>query len=255
MNRSVSARVVAASLAGALTAAALDARTNASLGSQTGFAVRTATGQTLRYLLFLPRDYDRAREPWPLILYLHGRSRRGNDLNRLRAFSLPAVLDNKPDFPFVVVSPQCPSSQVWTDVRGIGDLLDSVAQEYRVDPERIYLTGHSMGGSGVWFVAQQLQERFAAIAPVSAGRVPSAWAHRVGGVPVWILHGSEDSQTPLRYAEEMAEALRAAGHAPQMTVLRGEGHDILHVFNESALFNWFLSHRRSGVAAEPFDPR
>jgi len=71
---------------------------------------------------------------WPLILYLHGGSLRGDDVERLRTLGLPHRLESEPDFPFVVVSPQCPAGEIWTDVEAIDALLDRVAHDYRIDP-------------------------------------------------------------------------------------------------------------------------
>jgi predicted peptidase len=72
-------------------------------------------------------------------------------------------LESQPDFPFVVVSPQCPAGEIWTDVEAIDGLLDRVVHDYRIDPQRIYITGHSMGGRGALYFASRLPSRFAAV--------------------------------------------------------------------------------------------
>lgn len=215
----------------------------------------TAT-RPLRFLLSLPRGYEQGTQLWPMILYLHGRSRRGNDLDRLRRFSLPAVVDRRA-VPFVVVSPQCPADRTWFDLGGLDDLVDIVVHTYRVDPGRVYLTGHSMGGDGVWYLGQRLKDRFAAIAPVAAGKVPLSWPLGLGDMPVWILHGEKDDVTPLVHARAAADALKRAGHPPRFTVLPGLGHDILRVYEDDELYEWFLAHRRNDRAAatDVVDPR
>ncbi len=103
----------------------------------------------LSYLVFVPASYATTPEThWPLILYLHGGSLCGDDVERLPTVGLPHRLESEPDFPFVVVSPQCPAGEIWTDAEAIDALLDRVVHDYRVDPQRIYITGHSMGGRG-----------------------------------------------------------------------------------------------------------
>jgi predicted peptidase len=116
----------------------------------------------LSYLLFLPATYAATPEThWPLILYLHGGSLRGENVEQLRTLGLPHKLESEPDFPFVVVSPQCPVGEIWTDAEAIGALLDRVIRDYRIDQLRIYVTGHSMGGRGALYFAYKLPSRFA----------------------------------------------------------------------------------------------
>src|SRR5262245_8988293 len=103
---------------------------------------------TTKYLLFLPQDYGKQVKSWPLILYLHGGSRRGEDIEMVRAFGLPQIVEKDPSFPFIVVSPQCPQGEIWTDADTLINLLDEVMNKHAVDRERVYLTGHSMGGRG-----------------------------------------------------------------------------------------------------------
>jgi len=89
----------------------------------------------LSYLVFVRASYATTPEThWPLILYLHGGSLRGDDVERLRSVGLPHRLESEPDFPFVVVSPQSPAGEIWTDVEAIDALLDRVAHDYRIDP-------------------------------------------------------------------------------------------------------------------------
>jgi len=89
----------------------------------------------LSHLVFVPASYATTPEThWPLILYLYGGSLRGGDVERLRTVRSPHRLESEPDFPFVVVSPQCPAGEIWTDVEAIDALLDRVAHDYRIDP-------------------------------------------------------------------------------------------------------------------------
>jgi poly(3-hydroxybutyrate) depolymerase len=96
---------------------------------------------------------------WPLILYLHGGSLRGEDVEQLRTLGLPHKLESEPNFPFVVVSPQCPAGEIWTDAEALDGLLDRVIRDYRIDQQRIYVTGHSMRGRGALYFAYSSQQR------------------------------------------------------------------------------------------------
>jgi predicted peptidase len=93
--------------------------------------------------------------PLQLIMYLHGGSRRGTDIEKLRepGYGLPAIVEKNKSFPFIVLSPQCPEGEFWTDSEPLIALLDEVLKKYSIDPARVYLTGHSMEGFGTWYLA------------------------------------------------------------------------------------------------------
>jgi len=207
------------------------------------------------YLLFLPEDYERGREePWPLIVYLHGGGGRGTDPERLRAYPLVERVDHEPGFPFVVVTPQCPPGRggplgdLWTEHADLVlAILDDVLTHYRVDPDRVYLTGQSMGGYGTWYLAHRAPERFAAIAPISGPGV-TWWAYRIAAahLPVWVFHGALDDAVPVAEAEGMVATLREQGGDVRFTRYPEAGHALRQPFADDELLDWFLSHSRSG---------
>jgi len=81
--------------------------------------------------------------------------------------------------------------------RAVIALLDEVMNKYAVDASRVYLTGHSMGGFGTWYLAYKHPEKFAAIAPMSAPMVITAWASRLKEMPIWVFHGEKDELVPV----------------------------------------------------------
>jgi predicted peptidase len=199
----------------------------------------------MKYLLFLPDDYqDNGSNKWPLIMYLHGGSRRGDDIGKLKepGFGLPSLLEKRKSFPFIVVSPLCPNGEFWTDTTALIALLDKIEKEYAVDLSRVYLTGHSMGGFGTWYLAYQYPDRFAAIAPMSAPFVVTAWADRLKTLPIWAFHGSDDDLAPLGGHKDLIDALRALGNQVRFTVLPGRDHFILDTYEKEELYSWFLEH-------------
>src|SRR5882762_10220279 len=85
------------------------------------------------YLLFLPKDYGAQKSKrWPLILFLHGAGERGTNIWKVAVHGPPKIVKDKPDFPFIVVSPQCPAGQRW-DNDVLSALLDEVIAKYKVD--------------------------------------------------------------------------------------------------------------------------
>jgi predicted peptidase len=198
-----------------------------------------------RYLLYLPQAYADPTARWPMIVYLHGGSRRGSDIDRVRDLGLPRLLESRPDFPFVVLSPQVDAGEIWTDTDLLLGLIDQVVATHAIDPERVYLTGHSMGGRGAFYLAYRAPERFAAIAPLSAMQPIQAWAARLKDMPAWVIHGARDEIVPLSASETMVEALRAAGNEEvRFTVLEDRDHFILDTYEDERLYEWFLRHRR-----------
>lgn len=204
----------------------------------------TRTG-SYDYLLFLPERYE-TQEQWPTVLFLHGAAERGSNLEYVKRHGLAKIVEEQPSFPFIVVSPQCPQGQYWS-VPLLSALLDSVSSATRVDPNRIYLTGLSMGGYGTWRLAAASPHRFAAIAPICGGGEPEQ-ACNLKGLPVWAFHGALDTIVPLSRSEEMVEALRACGGNVKFTVYPEAGHDSwTQTYNNPALYDWFKQHRRDRV--------
>jgi predicted peptidase len=80
----------------------------------------------------------------------------------------PKLVARGTNFPFILVSPQCPVGQRW-DNDALLALLDNMIARHRVETNRIYLTGLSMGGFCSWSLASRYPERFAAVAPICGG--------------------------------------------------------------------------------------
>jgi predicted peptidase len=192
----------------------------------------------IQYLLFLPEGYDKSRERWPLILYLHGGLLRGDDISQMKKFGLAEKVAADPKFPFIVVSPQCHQGEIWTDVDALGAVLDEVARNHRVDPDRVYITGHSMGGRGALYAAYEMPSRFAPVGPITG------WADKLAKIPLWLFHGPNDQFTPLKEVEELVHAIEGAGGHPQFTVLPGRDHYILDVYDRPDLYEWLAQQKR-----------
>jgi predicted peptidase len=196
----------------------------------------------LPYLLFLPADYDEEPEPWPLMVFLHGAGERGNDLNRVKKYGPPMIVEEAPDFPFVLVSPQCPAGQHW-DPRRLMALVDDLVARYRIDRRRIVLTGASLGAFGAWATAAANPDRFAALVPVCGWGNP-ALAPRLRDVPVWMFHGEEDRVVPISGSLEMLDAILSAGGDARFTSYPGIGHDAwTEAYATPELYAWLLERR------------
>ncbi len=208
------------------------------------FKTQISRQASSRYQLSLPAGYRESKQKWPLIFFLHGGSGRGDDLNLVGRYGPPAIAAKRRDFPFVVLSPQCPRGEIWSDTDLLVSLLDDVIAHYRIDPDRVYLTGMSMGGRGTWYLAYKHPERFAAIVPINAYSPITDWAQGLKDMPIWVFHGDKDTVVPVSDSEDMVKALRAAGNDPKFTILPGRGHDIADVYERPDLYEWLLQHQR-----------
>jgi predicted peptidase len=195
------------------------------------------------FLLYLPGE--RTSGPVPLIYFLHGAGERGRNPRRVRTQGLPAMVESFPNFPFMMLAPQCPPGMVWSTLF-LTTLLEDFIGWQEVDERRVYLTGMSMGGYATWAMAIQDPHRYAAIAPVCGGGNPGLAFH-LKDVPVWAFHGDRDPVVPMSESRDMVEALRASGGKEvRFTIFPGVGHDSwTPTYRNPELYEWFLAHWRN----------
>jgi len=206
------------------------------------------------YLLYLPRNYEaNTSERWPLLLFLHGAGERGTNVWKVATHGPPRNVIEHPDFPFVVVSPQCAEGRIWAK-EDLLVLLDDIMLKYRIDPKRVYLSGLSMGGYGTWDLGLSYPERFAAIVPICgggeyitvllSGREKSQALKKLG---IWAFHGGKDPVVPLTESQRMVDALKKIGcDDVKLTVYPEAGHDSwTETYKNPELYEWLLKHQRS----------
>ncbi len=196
----------------------------------------------LQYLLYLPAGYGTSRQKWPLVLFLHGAGESGTDLARVKTHGPPKLVEQGREFPFILVSPQC-STRGWNPDT-LNALLDDLIRTYRVDPDRVYVTGLSMGGYGTWALAAAHPEKFAAIAPICGGGNPRD-AGKIAKLPIWVFHGAKDPTVPLQRSEVMVQAVKAAGGNVKFTIYPEAGHDSwTESYNNPEFYTWLLAQKR-----------
>jgi len=203
-----------------------------------------------KYLLFLPADFGSdTRKRWPTILFLHGSGERGDDLAKVKVNGPPKFLDHRPGFPFIVISPQAPDDGGW-DPDVLNALLDDALKRYPIDPDRIYLTGLSMGGIGAYELATEHPERFAAVAPISGFGDPDR-ACRLKNLPLHAYHGGKDPYVLPADDQATVRAIQDCGGRAKMLLFPEEGHDVWNIaYSDQELYNWFLRQTRGHPAED-----
>ena len=236
---------------------------------ETGFLNRELEerGEVVRYQVYVPRTFDPQRE-WPLIVYLHGGGAGGSDGMRHTAGGLAEVIRVFGDwFPAVALFPQAAAGENWVgrNADRVTMQIEATLEEFRGDGDRVYLTGQSMGGEGVYYLALRHPDSFAALvvscgspftppwrleelgrAPVDRG--PAAFdsvAAILKDLPLWVFHGAEDQVVQASEAREVVRALAAIGAEPRYTEYPEQGHDACgRAFFEESLWPWVFEQRR-----------
>jgi predicted peptidase len=245
--------------------ALIDAFRKQSQGIEKLFEARSHKSDwVMPYRLFRPN----ASGKLPLVVYLHGSGGLGTDNEKqmslgnvfgTRVWALP---ENQKRYPCYVLVPQtdrgwvrygdpAPGDSVARVVPGLGDgarvafeIIDALRKELPIDAARIYITGQSMGGAGVWHMTAQRPRLFAAAVPCCA---PSTADDAVASIstPVWNFHGVVDEAVPVAASRARIAALRKAGGHPLYTEYAGVGHNVWQwAYTEPALVRWIFSKQR-----------
>jgi predicted peptidase len=225
--------------------------------SMTGFldrAYKDGDGTPHKYVVFVPRDY-KGDKPFPVILFLHGAGEtKGGTKQPVEVGIGPAIKKREKTFPFITVFPQS-EERSWRANSADGQrallILEAVEQEFRTDPQRVYLTGLSMGGGGTWSLAAKHPERWAAIAPICGfiNRGPTeedfeTIAERIKDIPCWCFHGDADAAVPVAQSRGVMKALWDAGAHPNYTEYPGVGHNSWdQAYATDDLYEWLLKHK------------
>jgi predicted esterase len=207
----------------------------------------SAAGPAYKYAVFLPPQYglDKTHR-WPLLVYLHGSGECGNDGIKQTTTGLPFYISrHTARFPFITVMPQ--ASRLW--FRGeqailVWEIIRATQREYRVDPDRVYLTGFSMGGYAAWELAIAQPDAFAGIVPV-CGAGPKELVANISHLPVWAFHGAQDTNVPVSGSRAPIAALRKLGARPRYTEYPDQPHDCWDkAYSTPELWSWLLRQRR-----------
>ncbi len=219
-------------------------------------------GAKMPYRLFVPLGYDSAKS-YPLLLWLHGGTGRGDDnIKQITRQNQQGThfwikSDVQAQFPVFVLAPQCPSNQIWADpeinqpskaLEMTLEVLGKVEGEFAIDPDRVYIAGQSMGGSGVWSMLQMHPEKWAAALLLSAfdnfTNVPA-----ITRVPLWVFQGDADQSVPVDLVRQMMKQLNKAHANVRYTEYRKTDHEVWnHAFTEPDLIPWLVAQKRGAPA-------
>lgn len=181
-----------------------------------------------------------------LIIQLHGAGERGSrpeELDRVTVHGFSGIVTDDNLCDAVLIMPQCPTDSFWVaHIESLRRFIDRMIDQYRADPNRIYLCGLSMGGFGTWYTAMAYPDLFAAIAPCCGGGM--AWNAGVLTMPIFAFHGLEDETVSPSQTMEMVRALEGKNKNLRYTFYEGVAHDSWRLAFSEELLAWLLSHHK-----------
>lgn len=228
-------------------------------------------GDTLPYRILFPKDYDASKE-YPLVLFLHGRGESGvdNEKNLLHGAAMFLLDSVREKYPAIVVFPQCPSDSYWSNVQTVSEgsprgkrtfyfiedgppsramslvmqLIKNICTRFKVDEDRIYAGGLSMGGMGTFELVRRMPKTFAAAFAICGGAHPGT-AKEMKKTDWWLFHGLKDDVVLPIYSQQMEEALKKARANVKATYYPNANHNSWDpAFAEPNLLPWLFSKEK-----------
>ncbi len=219
------------------------------------------TSSNIAYLEYLPQDYNKNNNKYPIVIFLHGIGERGttstdpaklkSSVETVAKVGLAKYIKYGSQYPFIVISPQLKSSYGTWPANYVMDVLNHVKKYLRIDEERIYITGLSLGGFGTWTTLAAYPKVFAAAVPICSGgnALSKACVIANENIPLWAFHGTGDNVVSYTVTTKMINAVNACTPKPnplaKTTLFSGLGHIIWDkVYKETDAINWMLSFRK-----------
>ncbi|GGH26973.1 alpha/beta fold hydrolase [Sphingobacterium alkalisoli] len=197
-------------------------------------------GTTYKFWLRLPADYQQDGDKQPILVFLHGRSLSGTDLNKVKRYGVLYAINKGKEIPGIIVAPQ--TSRGWNPDNVI-EIIDYVLEKYNADPSRVYLCGMSMGGYGTMEVAGKYPDRIAAAVAICGGGKVS-YAQSLARVPLWIQHGSADRVVPASESKKIYNAIKKVDQKSDatLTIIPGGTHgSVERLFHQDKIYEWMFS--------------
>ena len=242
-------------------------------GGQTPHPLPNPAG--LGFHEYLPPGYGTGAR-FPLVVFFHGSGERGDgsrrELARVLAHGPPKLLAGGAELPAIVISPQLGEDPLRWSAAITTPFVEHIVGAYDVDPDRIYITGLSLGGEGAWVYARSHPDRVAAIAPVCGPRSGTGYG-ALREVPIWAFHTGGEVVVPIqtsvdiltevtgvepvfaagrtgyfdgeRWSWRPGEGAPEAGEGPTFTVYPGTSHDAwTPAYSNPDLWRWLFAQRR-----------
>ena len=214
------------------------------LTSAFGFSqLKTITNKTT-YPFWINVPEKESTEKQPVLIFLHGKSLSGTDLNRVRRYGVLRAMDKGRKIPAIVVAPQVAKGN-WNPDKVL-EVLEYVKINYNVDESRIYVCGMSLGGYGtLHFAGKHADKITAAVAICGGGNVSDGC--KLATIPLWIQHGDVDYIVPMSESKKVVDAIKKCDESADvtLTIIKGGNHgNVERLFHEDAMYDWLFKQKR-----------
>lgn len=189
---------------------------------------------------------DTMNKPIPLILFLHGKSLSGSNMENVKRYGVLREVIKKRDIPAIVLAPQCPRGKSWEPEK-IMKVVEYVQKNYNTDTNRFYVVGMSMGGYGVLRFAGAYPERIAAAVALCGGGFEKDGC-KLSTIPLWIMHGTSDRAVPFSESEKIVKSIQKCNNGLNLKydLLDNVGHgELARFFSMDELYDWLFLHTRA----------
>ena len=197
------------------------------------------------FLLYLPNDSILATNP-PVLIFLHGRSLSGTDLNLVKRYGIMHEVEKGRKVPAIVIAPQVLAGKPWEHAKVLS-VLRYVQKTFNTDTNRVYVAGMSLGGYGTLDFAGAYPEVVtAAVALCGGGNLKDGC--RLATVPLWIQHGTNDAAVPVRESDKIVNAIKACNGGENLiyTMIAGASHgDLEKIFRTDEMYNWLFKYTKT----------
>ncbi len=215
------------------------------------------SGKTIKYLLYKPESYikSQTQKTYPLLLFCHGDGEKGTNVNTLKNTAIPKLIDSGTDLDFIVASPQTYYPVDWLTPGFLDEFLEKIKADNRIDINRIYITGISGGGGGVYYLPAMQPNKIAAMIPVSATN--SFWSFgtqyycNIKDIPFWGFHNDGDQTVTANNLVVVVNSLNSCVPSPIVPPIKtiypnNASHDSwTQTYNNPNVFKWLLSKNKS----------
>ncbi|MDO6760105.1 prolyl oligopeptidase family serine peptidase [Tamlana sp. 2_MG-2023] len=192
----------------------------------------------IQYFLYTPIQ---KQELYPLVVFLHGGAQSDTDLNIAKAHGIPKRIAEGKDFPFYVFAPLNPNKNGLWDDRAIHKKVTKLVDSLPIDKKRIYLAGLSRGGDGIWRMAVNNPNTYAAMISVCAADIPMVYIKWAKNLPVWFFHGEKDAVVSVEQTKEAYKTLKKLNPKTKLTIYPDAAHDSwTETYNNEAVYSWLL---------------
>lgn len=204
---------------------------------------KVVENQTFGYALHVPKD---TKSKMPLIVFLHGSGERGTDVEKVKVHGPFNYLKTNA-LDAYVLAPQCPDNELW-DYDVLYKMILKIQKDNNIDPNRIYITGLSMGGWGTFTMAIKHPEMFAAVVPICGfvNRMDEDDICKIANIPTRIFHGVMDDVVNPENSMEMYRKLKACNANVHLTLFDDANHNSWsRVYDNPEIYEWMLQQNKT----------